>query len=38
MKKLLFDLFPVIVFFIAYKVGDANADATREFMAGLGLP
>jgi intracellular septation protein len=38
MKKLLFDLFPVIVFFIAYKVGDANAEATRAFMAGLGLP
>ena len=29
MKKLLFDLFPIIVFFIAYKIGDANAEATR---------
>lgn len=38
MKKLLFDLFPVIVFFVAYKIGDANAEATRHFMAGLGLP
>ncbi len=38
MKKLLFDLFPVIVFFIAYKIGDANAEATRAFMASLGLP
>lgn len=38
MKKLLFDLFPVIVFFIAYKIGDANAEATRTFMATLGLP
>lgn len=38
MKKLLFDLFPVIVFFIAYKIGDANAEATRAFMAGIGLP
>jgi intracellular septation protein len=38
MRKLLFDLFPVIVFFVAYKIGDANAEATREFMAGLGLP
>jgi len=37
MKKLLFDLFPIIVFFIAYKIGDANAEATRAFMAGLGL-
>jgi intracellular septation protein len=38
MKKLLFDLFPVIVFFVAYKLGDANADATRAFMASIGLP
>jgi len=38
MKKLLFDLFPIIVFFIAYKLGVANADATRTLLAGLGLP
>lgn len=38
MKKILFDLFPVIVFFIAYKVGDANTEAARALMAGLGLP
>lgn len=38
MRKLLFDLFPVIVFFIAYKLGDANAEATRAFMANIGLP
>ncbi len=38
MKKILFDLFPVIIFFIAYKVGDANAEAARALMAGLGLP
>ena len=38
MKKLLFDLFPVIIFFVAYKLGDANAEATRAFMASLGLP
>lgn len=38
MRKLLFDLFPVIVFFVAYKMGDANAEATRAFMAGIGLP
>ena len=38
MRKLLFDLFPIIVFFIAYKIGDANAEATRAFMASLGLP
>jgi intracellular septation protein len=38
MKKLLFDLFPVIIFFVAYKIGDANAEATRTFMAWVGLP
>ena len=38
MKKLLFDLFPIIVFFVAYKLGDSNAEATRAFMASLGLP
>jgi intracellular septation protein len=38
MRKLLFDLFPIIVFFMAYKVGDANAEATRALMAGIGLP
>jgi len=38
MKKLLFDLFPVIVFFIAYKMGDANAEATRAILASVGLP
>lgn len=38
MKKLLFDLFPVIVFFVAYKLGDANVEATRALMASLGLP
>ncbi len=38
MRKLLFDLFPVIVFFIAYKLGDANAEATRALLGSLGLP
>ncbi len=38
MRKLLFDLGPVIVLFVAYKLGDAHAEATRAFMAGLGLP
>jgi intracellular septation protein len=38
MRKLLFDLFPIIIFFIAYKIGDAHAEATRSLMAGLGLP
>ena len=38
MKKFLFDLFPVIIFFIAYKLGDANPEATRQFLQSLGLP
>ena len=38
MKKLLFDMFPIIIFFIAYKLGDSNAEATRAFMASVGLP
>lgn len=38
MKKLLFDLFPVIVFFAAYKLGDANAEATRALLTSIGLP
>jgi Intracellular septation protein A len=38
MKKFLFDLFPVIIFFLAYKLGDANAEGTRALLAHLGLP
>jgi len=38
MKKFLFDLFPVIIFFIAYKLGDANPEATRQFLQSLSLP
>jgi intracellular septation protein len=37
MKKILFDLFPVIIFFVAYKIGDANAEASRALMGSLGL-
>jgi intracellular septation protein len=37
MKKVLFDLFPVIIFFVAYKIGDANAEASRSLMTSLGL-
>ncbi|HQT31004.1 MAG TPA: septation protein A [Thiobacillus sp.] len=37
MKKILFDLFPVIIFFVAYKIGDANAEASRALMTSLGL-
>jgi intracellular septation protein len=38
MKKFLFDLLPIIVFFLAYKLGDTNAQATKAFMDNLGLP
>ena len=38
MKKFLFDLFPVIIFFIAYKLGDSHAEAARHFLQTLGLP
>ncbi|OYX27299.1 MAG: septation protein A [Hydrogenophilales bacterium 32-62-9] len=37
MKKILFDLFPVIIFFVAYKIGDANAEASRALLASVGL-
>ncbi len=36
--KFIFDLFPVIVFFIAYKLGDAAPAATHALLAHLGLP
>lgn len=38
MKKFLFDLFPVIIFFIAYKLGDANPGATYQILQSIGLP
>lgn len=38
MKKFLFDLFPVIIFFIAYKLGDAYPEASRQLLLDLGLP
>ncbi|MFP5419771.1 MAG: inner membrane-spanning protein YciB, partial [Gammaproteobacteria bacterium] len=38
MKKLLFDLFPVIVFFVAYMLGNSNADAANALLASVGLP
>jgi intracellular septation protein len=38
MKKFLFDLFPVIIFFLAYKLGDAHAEGTRQLLASVGLP
>ena len=36
--KFIFDLFPVIVFFIAYKLGDAAPATTHALLAHLGLP
>lgn len=38
MKKFLFDLFPVIIFFVAYKLGDAYPEATRQLLSTIGLP
>lgn len=38
MKKFLFDLFPVIIFFIAYKLGDTYPEATRQLLSTIGLP
>ena len=38
MKKFLFDLFPVIIFFLAYKLGDAYPEATRQLLQNVGLP
>jgi intracellular septation protein len=35
--KLLFDLFPVILFFIAYQVGDSNPEQAQAALAGLGI-
>jgi intracellular septation protein len=35
--KFLFDLFPIILFFVAFKWGDANPEATTALLANLGL-
>ena len=37
MKKFLFDLFPVILFFIAYKLGSANPEAAQALLGGFGI-
>lgn len=37
MRKFLFDLFPVILFFIAYKLGSANPDAAQNILGAFGL-
>jgi intracellular septation protein len=35
--KLLFDLFPVILFFIAYQVGESNPEQAQSLLASLGI-
>lgn len=35
--KLLFDLFPIILFFAAYQFGSANPDTAQSILAGLGV-
>ncbi len=37
MKKFLFDLFPVILFFVAYKVGGAHPDAAQSILGSFGV-
>lgn len=37
MKKFLFDLFPVIVFFVAYKLGDAYPEQAQALLGTLGM-
>lgn len=37
MKKFLFDLFPVILFFIAYKLGSAHPDAAQSILDQFGV-
>ena len=37
MRKFLFDLFPVILFFVAYKLGSANPDAAQSILGSFGL-
>lgn len=37
MKKFLFDLFPILLFFIAYKFGNSHPDAAQSILASIGL-
>ena len=37
MRKLLFDLFPVILFFVAYKLGSANPEAAQTMLGTFGV-
>ena len=36
--KFLFDLFPIILFFVAYQWGESNAETATALLAGLGIP
>lgn len=36
--KILFDLFPIILFFIAYQVGERNPESATAWLAALGIP
>jgi intracellular septation protein len=37
MKKFLFDLFPVIVFFVAYKLGDSYPESAQAMLSAFGM-
>jgi intracellular septation protein len=37
MKKFLFDLFPIIVFFIAYKLGDSFPEQAQTILSAFGM-
>lgn len=37
MRKFLFDLFPVILFFIAYKIGSSNPETAQSILSAFGL-
>lgn len=37
MKKFLFDLFPIILFFIAYKLGSSNPEAAQSILGSFGV-
>ncbi len=36
--KVLFDLFPIILFFAAYQVGEKNPESATAWLAALGIP
>lgn len=36
--KILFDLFPIVLFFVAYQFGDKNPETATAWLAALGIP